>query len=103
MDNLVAVKNEFKSQVIDNILSKLTIKIVLQYLLEGLAIAIAAYVIPNKRTKFNEIAGITLFASLALFLLDLFSNDIAVGARFGAGFGIGYNLATALKSILPLI
>ena len=103
MDILKTVHGEIKSQVVDKTKSKFTITILIKYLLEGFALAIAAYVIPNKKTKFNEIAGVTVFAALSLFLLDLFSGEIATGARFGAGVGVGLNLANAFKVALPIL
>lgn len=103
MDTLKTVKGEFQSQVVQKATSQFTVTLVFKYLLEGIAIAIAAYVIPNKRTRFNEVAGISLFAALALFILDLFAGEISKGARFGAGFGIGFNLVNALRASLPIL
>lgn len=103
MDTVNAVKNELQTQVVDKTKSKLSVAIVVKYLLEGFAVTLAAYVIPNKRTKINEIVAISLLAALSLFILDLFSSEVSSGARFGTGFGIGYNLATALKATVPFI
>ena len=72
------------------------------YLIEGIAVAIAAYVIPNRRTKLNEIAIISAIASISFFILDVFSNTVGAGSRLGAGLGIGYNLVN-IASPLPLL
>ena len=64
----------------------------LKYLLEGLAVAVAAFYIP-KGLSLQEVGLIALTAAATFLVLDLFSPSVAAGARQGAGFGIGYNLA----------
>jgi hypothetical protein len=81
---------------------KLTIRNLILYLIEGIAVAIAAYVIPNRRTKINEVIVISLIASLSFFILDVFSDKVGSGSRLGAGLGIGYNLVN-IASPLPLL
>ena len=63
----------------------------LKYLLEGLAVAAAAYYIPQKKTSLREVAMIALTAAATFAVLDIFAPAIASGARQGAGFGIGAN------------
>lgn len=60
-----------------------------KYLLEGLAVAVAAYLIPKKSVQPKEIALIGLTAAAMFAVLDQFAPLVAVGARQGAGFGIG--------------
>ena len=67
------------------------VKNILKYLLEGLAVAVAAKYIPSREISMNEVLMIALTAALTFFVLDLFSPSIATGARFGTGFGIGAN------------
>lgn len=62
-----------------------------KYLLEGLAVAAAAYYIPQKKTSLREVAMIALAAAATFAVLDLFAPGVASGARQGAGFGIGAN------------
>lgn len=81
---------------------KLTVRNLIIYLIEGIAVAIAAYVIPNRRTKWNEVAVISAIASLSFFILDVFSDTVGTGSRLGAGLGIGYNLVN-IASPLPLL
>ena len=63
----------------------------IKYLLEGLAVAVAAYLIPRKTVDYGEIALIALTASAVFAVLDQFAPAVAVGARQGAGFGIGFH------------
>ena len=67
-------------------------KRVVKYLVEGLMVAIAAYAIPKKSLNFDEIVLIALTAACTFTILDTYVPSMAVGARSGAGFGIGANL-----------
>lgn len=60
-----------------------------KYLLEGFAVAIAAYYIPKHKMNPIEISTIALTAASVFAVLDLASPTIARAARTGAGFGIG--------------
>ena len=66
---------------------------VLKYLIEGLAIAIVAYAVPQKKLKLNEVATIALVGAATFAILDMYApGATADAARMGAGFGIGGNL-----------
>ena len=65
-----------------------------KYLLEGLAVAVAAFYIPQKNMNMKDIAIIALTAAATFAVLDMFSPFTGSGARQGAGFGIGYNMVT---------
>lgn len=65
-----------------------------KYLLEGLAVAVAAFYIPQKNMNVKDIAIIALTAAATFAVLDMFSPFTGSGARQGAGFGIGYNMVT---------
>jgi hypothetical protein len=80
--------------VFDTIWKKLTINNLVKYLIQGIAVAVAAYVIPNRRTNYREVLVISIVAALTFFTLDIFTDDISKGARFGAGFGVGLSLVT---------
>ena len=71
---------------------EILVKNVLKYLLEGIAVALAAKYIPSREIALNEVMMIAVTAALTFFILDLFSPSIASGARMGAGFGVGANL-----------
>lgn len=62
-----------------------------KYILEGIAVAIAAYFIPQKTTDIKDIIYIGLTAAATFLILDLFAPKIGTGARQGSGFGIGIN------------
>ena len=65
---------------------------VIKYLLEGLAVAIAAFVLPGKTLKYSEVAMIALTATATFAILDIYAPSVGSSARTGAGFGIGANL-----------
>ena len=68
------------------------VKRAVKYLVEGLMVAIAAYAIPKKSLKMDEVALIALTAAATFSILDTYVPSMAVQARSGAGFGIGANL-----------
>ena len=63
----------------------------IKYLLEGIAVAVAAYFIPRKKVEITEIIFIALSAAATFAVLDIFAPKVGEGARKGAGFGIGAN------------
>jgi ABC-type Co2+ transport system permease subunit len=69
------------------------LKRAIKYLIEGLMVAIAAYVIPKgKSLSLDEVALIALTAAATFSILDTFVPSMGTTARTGAGFGIGANL-----------
>ena len=75
----------------------LDVQSLVKYLLEGLAVAAAAYYIPRKTANLQEVAMIAVTAAAVFAVLDHFAPAISGGARQGAGFGIGYNITTGLE------
>ena len=65
------------------------IKRTLKYVIEGFAVALAAYYIPQKMMQLDEIVTIGLRAAATFAVLDVLAPSIASSARMGAGFGIG--------------
>jgi len=65
---------------------------VVKYLLEGLAVAVAAFVLPGKSLKYSEVGMIALVATATFAILDIYAPSVGSSARTGAGFGIGANL-----------
>jgi hypothetical protein len=66
---------------------------VLKYILEGLAVAIAAFFIsPKNRKDYKSILLIGFSAALVFFVIDKFAPKVSAGTRQGSGFGIGFGL-----------
>lgn len=69
---------------------------VIKYALEGLAVAIAAFLLPKwmggKSLPLSQIGMIAMVALATFAILDAYSPAVAGGARQGAGFGIGAHL-----------
>jgi len=55
-------------------------------------VAVAAYVIPQRSLKMDEVLLIALTAAATFSVLDAYLPTMAVSARSGAGFGLGANL-----------
>ena len=68
------------------------IKRIIKYLVQGLMVAIAAYAIPKRSLNLDEVMLIALTAAATFSILDTYVPSMAVGARSGAGFGMGANL-----------
>ncbi|XWV26375.1 hypothetical protein QJ857_gp0698 [Tupanvirus soda lake] len=76
-----------------NIDFKDIIKRGIKYLVEGLAVAfVAYYFIGRGRLDIKDIVMLGITAAFVFAILDTFSPTISLGARFGAGFGIGQGL-----------
>ena len=69
------------------------VKRAFKYFVEGGAVAVAAYYIPQKNLKIEEVVMIALTAAAIFAVLDMYAPSIGVAARQGTGFGIGANLA----------
>ena len=64
-----------------------------KYIIEGCAVALAAYYFPQgRRMKLEDVLFIALTAAATFSILDTYVPSMAVSARSGAGFGIGANL-----------
>ena len=68
------------------------VKRALKYFIEGIIVALAAFVIPSKKLRLDETLLIALTAAATFSILDTYLPSLAVSARSGAGFGIGANL-----------
>ena len=64
----------------------------LKYFVEGLVVAVAAWVMPGKKSDPVDVLCLGLVAAATFSLLDLFAPSVAVSARSGAGMGVGANL-----------
>jgi len=76
-----------------NLNFKEILKKAIKYLVEGLAVAFVAYYFIGKgKLNIQDIVLLGITAAFVFAILDTFSPTIALGARFGAGFGIGQGL-----------
>jgi ABC-type Co2+ transport system permease subunit len=64
----------------------------IKYLVEGLMVAVAAFIIPKRSLIVEEIVLLALTAAATFAILDTYIPSMAVSARSGAGFGLGANL-----------
>lgn len=69
---------------------------VVKYALEGITVAIAAFLLPKfmggKSLPLSQIAMIGLVALATFAILDVYAPSVGASARNGAGFGIGAKL-----------
>ena len=68
------------------------VKRAIKYLVEGIMVAFAAFVIPKQKLNIEEVCVIAMSAAATFAILDVFVPTMASSARGGAGFGIGANL-----------
>ncbi len=67
------------------------LKRAVKYLIEGAAVAVAAFYIPKKKMNVEEIVMIAITAAATFAVLDMYAPSIGNAARQGTGFGIGAN------------
>jgi hypothetical protein len=89
----LSIKYKMESRITMNEIGKRIVK----YFLEGLMVALAAVIIPQRKNgkialNWSEIIMIALVASATFALLDLYAPNIGSTARQGAGFGLGATL-----------
>lgn len=72
-------------------------KRIIKYILEGLIVSIAAFVIPRKSFNVEEIIIIGLTAAATFAVLDVFLPSIYTSVKQGVGFSIGTGLTGGLK------
>jgi ABC-type Co2+ transport system permease subunit len=64
----------------------------IKYFLEGLAVALATFIIPQKKLNLEEILAIAMVGAVSFALLDLLAPSVGLTMRQGAGFGLGAQL-----------
>ena len=60
-----------------------------KYLVEGGAVALAAYLVPKSKLELGEILLLAITASAVFAILELYSPAIGASARTGAGLSLG--------------
>ena len=68
------------------------VKRAVKYLIEGACVAVAAFYIPGKKLKIEEILLLSITAAATFAILDMYAPSIGASTRQGTGFGIGANL-----------
>lgn len=69
------------------------LKRAVKYMVEGLAVALAAYYIPKKTLDIREVIMIALTAGVLFALLDVIAPTIGGYVKTGVGIGIGMGQA----------
>jgi ABC-type Co2+ transport system permease subunit len=77
------------------------IKRAIKYIVEGIIVALAAYVIPKQSLKVEEVVVIALTAAATFSVLDVFIPSMGATARQGAGAGIGLGVIGGLP-VMPM-
>jgi hypothetical protein len=75
----------------DSMVSDIVTRMI-KYLVEGLAVAVAAVIIPKRKLDMPEIASLAVLAAVVFAVLDFLAPTVGVTARQGAGFGLGAKL-----------
>ena len=73
------------------------VKRVIKYLIEGLAVAVVAMIVPRKALMIDEILIIALIAAASFSILDTFVPSMGSSMRGGAGFGLGTGLVGGIR------
>ena len=69
------------------------LKNLLKYLIQGLAVAIAAHYIPKANIKMSEVLMIALTSASTFAILEMYAPPgMHMGSMFGTGFSVGQNL-----------
>lgn len=60
-----------------------------KYLVEGGAVAFAAYLVPKTKLALGEIVMLAVTAAAVFAILELYSPAVGASARTGAGLSLG--------------
>lgn len=71
---------------------------IIKYIIEGVIVAVAAFLIPGKKIAVSEIVTIGILAACTFSVLDFAAPSIGASARSGAGAGIGLGLTGGLPT-----
>jgi ABC-type Co2+ transport system permease subunit len=71
----------------------------IKYVVEGIVVALAAYVIPKQKLNFEEVVVVALVAAATFAVLDTFIPSMGATTRQGAGFAIGTGLTGGIKTM----
>lgn len=80
------------------------VQLAIKYAIVGVAVALAAVAIPRRSLNASEIAALGATAGASFLVLDMFAPNVGMGARQGAGFGIGSALVGGAPAVgVPII
>lgn len=71
-----------------SVITTIVAKIV-KYLVEGLAVALAAYYIPRRKLNLVEVAAIGISAAAIFAVIDVLGPNLSDPVKTGMGLGIG--------------
>ena len=71
---------------------------IIKYIIEGVIVAVAAFLIPGKKVAVGEIITIGILAACTFSVLDFAAPSIGASARSGAGAGIGLGLSGGIPT-----
>lgn len=83
------------------------LKMVIKYMIEGIAIALAAYYIPTLfskgfvRPSIMEIFSIGATAAIVMAILDQYAASVGASFRQGAGLGMGFRMVGSGPMFIP--
>ena len=69
------------------------VKKAIKYIVEGIIVAFASYVIPKQKLNLEEVTVIALVAAATLAILDTFIPSMGASSRQGTGLAGGLRLA----------
>lgn len=72
------------------------VQVIMKYLILGGSVALVVSILPKSKMNSQEVIGLALTASVVFLILDTYAPSISIGARQGAGFGIGSQLVGGL-------
>ena len=72
------------------------VQILMKYFILGGSVALAVSILPKSKMSGQEVLSLALTASVVFLILDTYAPSISIGARHGAGFGIGTQLVGGL-------
>jgi hypothetical protein len=75
------------------------VKRVIKYLVEGIIVALAAYLIPKKSLSVEEVVVIALTAAATFSVLDVFIPSMGTNARAGAGISLGAGIVGGIPMV----
>jgi ABC-type Co2+ transport system permease subunit len=69
------------------------VKRIIKYLVEGLIVAIVAFVIPKRSLNVEEIILIALTAAATFSILDTYLPSVGASTKSGLGLGLGIRMS----------